>query len=274
MELARAEELLETAIAAAREAGEVICRHYRSSYDAWDKSPDNPVTTADLEADHALCTRLRAATPDFGWLSEETADSPDRLGKRCCWVVDPLDGTKEFIEGRDQFAVSVALVEDGFPLLGVVHNPATGEMFSGIAAGDATCTTAGGVRYNDEPARPLSDRGEVRSARILVSDSEVGQGMWTSYQAHLDLQQVGSAAYKLARMAVGFGDATISLKPKHEWDICAGVALVVTAGGQVTDLTGRPPRFNQPDVIVNGVVAANPTLHARLLALLSEAPRA
>lgn len=253
-------ELLNLAVAAARGAGEVIMRHYRSSYESWNKSPDNPVTSADLEADYILCTQLTDATPEYGWLSEETSDNPERLDKCCSWVVDPLDGTKEFIQGLDQFAVSIAFVEDGLPLLGVVYNPATKEMITGLVGK--------GLTYNGETPTPLSGRTDPRGARVLASDTEVKNGMWAPYQKILKIDQVGSAAYKLARVAAGFGDAYISLKPKHEWDVCAGVALVLAAGGQVTDLAGNPLRFNQPNVLVHGVVAANSTLHAQLIELV------
>jgi len=216
-------ELLNLAVAAARGAGEVIMRHYRSSYESWDKSPE-------------------------------------RLDKCCSWVVDPLDGTKEFIQGLDQFAVSIAFVKDGLPLLGVIYNPATKEMVTG--------TVGQGLTYNGETPTPLSDRVGLRGAQVLASDTEVKNGMWVPYQEILKIEQVGSAAYKLARVAAGFGDAYISLKPKHEWDVCAGVALVLAAGGRVTDLAGNPLRFNQPDVLVHGVVVANSTLHAQLIELV------
>jgi myo-inositol-1(or 4)-monophosphatase len=265
MELAQVRKLLERALSAAREAGDLIRARYRSGYQVWDKNPDNPITTADLEADRHLRTRLTAATPDAGWLSEETADDLTRLNQPCAWVVDPLDGTEEFIRGLDQFAVSVALVENGIPLLGVVHNPATHETFAAIVGGAIT--------YHDRPCQPLSGRTRLHGARVLVSDTEVREGMWTRYQESLDLEQLGSAAYKLGRVAAGLGDAYVSLKPKREWDICAGVALLLAAGGKVTDLEGEEIRFNQPEVLVNGLVAANPTLHTKLLEMLKGPPR-
>ena len=253
-------QLLKVAVSAAEAAGELIKSYYHSAYKAWDKKPDNPVTTADLAADQLLRERLTAATPDYGWLSEETRDTLERLEKRCVWVVDPLDGTKEFIEGLDEFAVSVALVQDGQPLLGVIHNPATGETIAGIVGQ--------GITYNGKTAGVMSGRVEAHGARVLASNTEVRRGMWNPYLDVFDVQEVGSAAYKLGRVAAGFGDAYISLNPKHEWDICAGVALTLAAGGRATDLSGRPFRFNRADVLVNGVVAANPALHAGLMELL------
>jgi len=254
--------LLPIVISAAQAAGEMIMTYYRSTYDSWDKSPDNPVTTADLAANRLLRQRLLDAAPGAGWLSEETEDNPERLAERRIWVVDPLDGTREFIDGQDEFSVSVAYTEDGQPRLGVIHNPATGETIAG--------TVEQGVTYNSQPAKPLSGRTEVRGARVLVSDTEVGRGMWDQHRHELALHQIGSSAYKLGLVAAGRGDAYVSLKPKREWDICAGVALILAAGGKATDLTGQPFRFNQADLEVQGVLVANPILHAGLLEMLQK----
>jgi myo-inositol-1(or 4)-monophosphatase len=260
MNLDEKRHYLELALDATRAAGEVIGNYYQSAYQAWDKKPDNPITTADLAADTLLRERLTAATPGFGWLSEETRDTPERLDQRSLWVVDPLDGTKEFIEGLDQFAVSVALVTDHQPVLGVVHNPATGEMIAGIV-GD-------GLAYNGEPVRSLSTRAQARGAEVLASNTEVRRGMWDPYLDLFQVVEVGSAAYKLGRIAAGLSDAYISLNPKNEWDIAGGIALILAAGGRVTDLRGAPLHFNQRETLVNGVVAANPTLHAGLMDVL------
>ncbi|MEN8097439.1 MAG: 3'(2'),5'-bisphosphate nucleotidase CysQ [Chloroflexota bacterium] len=254
------QELLTLAENATQRAGEVICSYYRSAYQSWDKRPDNPVTTADMEADQLLRETLTSATPDFGWLSEETRDTPERLGRRFTWVVDPLDGTKEFIQGLDQFAVSVALVDNGQPLLGVVYNPATKEMF--------TSSIEQGVQLNGHAAQAFSSRQDPNGASVLASNTEIQRGMWEPYTDKFKVVEVGSAAYKLARVAAGMGDAYISLNPKNEWDICAGTALVLSAGGTVTDLSGAPLRFNQERTLVQGLVAANSTLHRGIVDLI------
>ncbi len=254
------DRLLSVAVSAAQAAGEVILDCDRSTCRSWDKAKDSPVTEADLAADELLRTRLAAATPECGWLSEETVDTPDRLIRTCVWVVDPLDGTREFIEGLDEFAVSVALVERGLPLLGVVHNPATKETMAGIVGQ--------GLAYNGAGGRSMSERTRARDAQVLVSSTEIKSGMWTTHEEMLDLRPLGSAAYKLGRVAAGFADAYVSLKPKHEWDVCAGVALVLAAGGRVTDLSGHDLQFNQADVQIRGIVSANPTLHANLMDVL------
>ena len=126
---------LKSAIDAAKEAGSIIMEYYKSKYEIRDKSYHNPVTTADHAADKYLRETLTKAYPNYGWLSEETVDSAERLECSRTWVVDPLDGTKEFIEGVDHFVVSVALVEDGEPVVGVLYNPASDELFT-AAKGD------------------------------------------------------------------------------------------------------------------------------------------
>lgn len=254
------EKLLWAAVSAAQAAGEVILDCDRSTCQSWDKAIDNPVTEADLAADELLRARLVAVTPECGWLSEETVDTPDRLNSTCVWVVDPLDGTREFIEGLDEFAVSVALVDRGLPMLGVVHNPATKETIAGIAGQ--------GVAYNGVERGAVSKCAEAADAHVLVSSTEIKSGMWTPYEDVLDLRPLGSAAYKLGRVAAGFADAYVSLKPKHEWDVCAGVFLVLAAGGRVTDLSGHDLQFNRADVKIGGIVSANPALHASLMDVL------
>jgi myo-inositol-1(or 4)-monophosphatase len=254
------ERLLAAAVSAAQAAGEVILDCDRSTCRSWDKSVDNPVTEADLAADELLRARLAAVAPECGWLSEETVDAPDRFGSACVWVVDPLDGTREFIEGLDEFAVSVALVGVGSPLLGVVHNPATRETIAGIVGQ--------GVAYNGSERGAVSECTEATDARVLVSNTEIKSGMWSPYEDVLDLRPLGSAAYKLGRVAAGFADAYVSLKPKHEWDVCAGAALVLATGGRVTDLRGHELRFNRADVKIRGIVSANPALHASLMDVL------
>ena len=123
--------LLENSIEITQQAGREIMRYFRAAYTVVDKSPDNPVTDADLAADEFLKNMLVKLLPEAGWLSEESADDSSRLEKRLCWVVDPLDGTKEFVMGIPEFTVSVALVDEGTPLLGVIHNPVSGETVYG-----------------------------------------------------------------------------------------------------------------------------------------------
>lgn len=257
---------LEAALAAAKDAayaaGRVLMSYYTSRYEILQKAEDHPVTTADLEANAVLHDRLLAAFPEAGWLSEESRDNPERLEKDWIWVVDPLDGTKEFIEGIDEFAVSIALVRGHEPVLAVTYNPA--------ADIRVHCVRDGGTFANESPVR-LAQRTTLEGARTLASRSETKRGLFEPFEQLLDVRPTGSVAYKLAQVASGESDITFSLAPKSEWDICAGVMLAQESGATVTDLEGKPFLFNQRDTLRNGVIAASPVLYPALFELIKQA---
>lgn len=202
------------------------------------------------DADHALDQALRETLPseDEGWLSEETADDRVRLQRRRVWVVDPLDGTQEFVAGIPEWCISIGLVEDGQPVAGGLCNPATGEQFLG--------SVGGGVTLNGRPVK-VCERQDLQGAEVLASRSEVRRGEWEDPQAPFRVRPVGSVAYKLALVAAGLSDATWTLSPKHEWDVAAGAALVLAAGGEVRTLGWQAPTFNRPDPWLSGLVATS-----------------
>lgn len=218
-----------------------------------------PVTEADRAVDQVLARIL--PREGEGWLSEESQDDPSRLSRHRVWAVDPLDGTKEFVEGIPEWCVSVGLVEDGRAVAGGIANPATGEIVLG-ALGH-------GVTYNGRPAR-VSDRKSVEGAVVLASRSEVSRGDWERYRdAPFTVKPMGSVAYKMALVAAGLADATWTLAPKHEWDVAAGVALVLAAGGHARTLDGSPLVFNQPRPWLSGLAAYPEALAAGLAASLT-----
>jgi myo-inositol-1(or 4)-monophosphatase len=257
---ARARER-EVAIQAARAAGAIVLGYYESGVPVAAKGPDDPVTKADLEANARIHTLVAAAFPDDGWLSEETADSTARLARRRVWVVDPLDGTKEFIAHIPEFCVCIALVEDGRPVVGVEYNPAADRLYVAVRGE--------GTTVNGAPAR-VSTTASVPDAVVLASRSEDKRGEWDAFKPRLHVKLTGSVAFKLAELSTGSGDATFTLTPKNEWDVCAGSLLVEEAGGTVTDLDGRPLVFNQPKTLRPGMIATNGVLHAGLLRLIDE----
>jgi myo-inositol-1(or 4)-monophosphatase len=210
------------------------------------KGAAGPVT----DADHAIDAVLRATLPRAGegWLSEETADDPRRLDCRRVWVVDPLDGTKEFVLGIPEWAISVALVEDGRAVAGGIVNPVTGETFVGAIGR--------GLLLNDRPAQVRTE-SRLAEALVLASRSEVGRGEWEGLGGAFALVPMGSVAYKMARVAAGLADATWTLVPKSEWDVAAGCALVVAGGGRVRMPSGEEPRFNQARPLFPGFVATS-----------------
>jgi myo-inositol-1(or 4)-monophosphatase len=235
---------------AAIEAGGLILGYFKADYEIKDKGYHNPVTTADHAADSRLKEILISAKPDYGWLSEETIDSPERLTKERVWVVDPLDGTKEFIEGVPHFAVSIGLVENGTPIVGVLYNPVTGETF--------TAAQGEGAQLNGEPIQ-CATKDNVGDMVILNSRSETRRGLWEPFDGTFgELRAIGSVAYKLGLTAAGKADIFASLRPKNEWDICAGNCIINEAGGKLIDLYGNPRQYNLEKTILKpGLIAGD-----------------
>jgi myo-inositol-1(or 4)-monophosphatase len=215
--------------------------------------------TTDLEANRILHEVLLGGRPEYGWLSEETKDTLERLAKERLWVVDPIDGTNSFVEGYPEFAISVALVDRGRAVVGVVLNPATAEMFHAVAGG--------GAFLNGEPIRvsAADDTAEVR--RIAASRWEMARGELDHFTAPWEVSPLGSTAYKMAKVADGSVDVFISAGPKNEWDVAGAAVIVTEAGGRVTGPTGAELRYNQPNPAWRGVVATNGVLHDAVLAM-------
>lgn len=246
-------ELLELTIGAARSAGAILLQEAARGFEVRSKGTDDPVTPADLAADSCLRETLLNACPGYGWLSEETADTPERLACERVWIVDPMDGSREFVQRLPEYTVSVALAERGIPLIGVVHNPASGEVFAAIRKGGAFLN---GHRVFCTEVTDLGD------AVASVSRSQVRRGGIQPWQKLLrEARHVGSMAYRLALVAAGRCDLSFSTRAKNEWDVCAGDLLVREAGAEMRDRAGRIRTYNQPDTLLRGgLVAANAAL--------------
>lgn len=252
---------LQIAVDAAKKASEAILEIYRRPVvESVEKANDKgPLTEADLASNEILIDALRTAFPDDGLLSEETKDSPERLGKSRVWIIDPIDGTREFTEKTPQFVVSIGLAVDGAPAVGVLLNPATGELFTGIVGGEAT--------YNGA-ACTVTPNATLEGARLLVSASEHKKGWFDHLKGTCDLQPVGSVAYKFGLVAAGKAEATFTPKPRNEWDLLGGVACLVAAGGKGTDGKGVDYTFNRPDPLHIGVAGSNGALHPEIMKLI------
>jgi myo-inositol-1(or 4)-monophosphatase len=218
----------------------------------------DPVTEADRALDAVL--RQELLREGEGWLSEESVDDPIRLQRSRVWVVDPLDGTREFVKGIPEFCVSIGFVENGRPVAGGIYNPATDETFLG--------SIDSGVTYNGKPSQP-SQRKTLDGALVLASRSEVKRGEWKPFEnGPVTIRPMGSVAYKLALVSAGLADITFTLTPKNEWDVVAGAALVQSAGGFVSTLDKAPLTANHRDPLLSGLLASGPFLKDQLLALV------
>jgi len=247
---------LDVAVWLALKAGEALRRHAAKGISIGRKAHGEIVTPADREIDALVSQGLRAEFPGDAVYSEESADSPARLSSRRVWIVDPIDATSDYAKGGKEHCVSIGLAIDGAPVLGVVYNPARDELFAGCEGEGVSC--------NGKTVHP-SAVSRLTDAVVEVSRKEWMRGL-DQREAAFDVRPTASMAYKLARVAAGLSDGAFSFKRRREWGTCAGVALVLAAGGRATLLDGRQPVFNrtagEPPV---GLVASPSGLHASLL---------
>lgn len=253
---------LSTLLQAMEEAGKAILTLQKTNFTISKKVNNDIVTQADLIANDILREHLLKSFPNDGWLSEESVDDAHRLTRERVWVVDPIDGTKEFAESVPEYAISVALVEKGIPIVSSVYNPAANELFYAVKGEGAWLN-----HHRINCINHLSN-----DFLFLASRSEYKRGEWNRFEEHYEVKQVGSIAYKLALIASGYADATFSLGPKNEWDVAAGVLLVIEAGGKVSNKEREQILFNRQDVKVNGIIATSSTCYEQVLSLIERMP--
>lgn len=254
---------------AALEAGRVVLPAFGRDHVVDHKSPSQPVTAADLEADALLRSLITGERPDDGWLSEETADAPDRLRRDRVWIVDPIDGTGSFIAGIPEFTISIALAVAGHAQVGAVFNPVSGELFYAERGRGAWLEAP--AEAEDARLTRLRVGDGSGSSVLLASRAELAAGEFATF-GEWSVEPRGSTAYKLAGVAAGRGTAFFSRGPKSEWDVCAGALIVEEAGGRVTDLAGEPLRYNRADPAVDGILATSGVGHDALLRRIGALP--
>lgn len=241
------ERLADRVGAIAAEAAAVAMARVGSDMRRWEKAPGQIVCDVDLAVDALLRDRLGALLPDAGWLSEETADNADRLAARRVWVVDPIDGTRDYLRGRPGWAVSVALIEDGQPVIGVLAAPARGEHWTAVAGEGAYCGT---VRVR------ASGRTEIAGARVPAD------ALARADRDFVAVAKPNSIALRMAMVAAGEADLLATLRWGHEWDIAAAVLIAREGGAAVSDALGRPLSFNTPRGQAYGILVTAPGIHA------------
>lgn len=262
------ERLLQEILAIADTAGARAMAYWtpgRAYTNHWEKQPGEVVSDADLLVDSLLREQLGALLPDAAWLSEESAETAQRSAADRAWVVDPIDGTRDFVRGRSGWAISIGLIEHGMPVIGVLVAPARGERWWALRGGGAW---RNGMRLE------VGGRTSLAGARVPIDDL---RGIDVPYTV---VDKPNSIALRMAMVAANEADLVAGLRRGAEWDIAAAALIAQEAGARVTDALGRPIRFNKPDPTVIGLLCAVPALHdaglgrlrARALHLLGDEP--
>jgi myo-inositol-1(or 4)-monophosphatase len=241
---------------AAVEAGELAQRLRARGLTTEYKLGGSPVTNADLAADALLTTRLREARPDYGWLSEETADDPSRCAARRLFVVDPIDGTRSFLRDRPWWVVSIAVVDGTRPTAGVVFAPQLGETYAATAGGGATLN---GAPIHASAATAVAGCGMVGDPKMFAHPA------WPQPWPDMRIKARNSTAYRMCLVAAGEFDATLAMAPKHDWDLAAADLIAIEAGAFVGDHLGRPFAYNGPNPRQPSLVCAAPGIAPLIL---------
>lgn len=243
----------------AAEAGALALARWTDDFARWEKSPGNPVSDIDLEVNALIKARLTAIDAAAGWLSEETADNPDRLACNRLWVVDPIDGTRDYLRGRPGWAVSIALVDGGVPIVGVLDAPARHEQWRAVLGGGATrngVTIAAGSRTEFIGSRVPTDQLPRNDADLVMVDKP------------------NSIALRIGMVAADEADLVATLRWGFEWDIAAAALIATEAGAKVSDAFGNMIAFNTPSAQAFGLLATTPGIHAAAVDRLADRAKA
>lgn len=246
---------------AALEAGEIACRYFRADPQVWEKGEGaGPVTEADLAVNDMLHQRLLDARPGYGWLSEETDDDPARLDQETVFIIDPIDGTRAFVEGGKHWGHSLAIAHKGEITAAVVFMPVIEQLY--------TASQGQGAMANGAPMQ-ISPRRHITGATVLANKANFAADYWPYGQPDMKRTFRSSLAYRLALVAEGAFDAMLTLRPTWEWDIAAGALLVAEAGGHMTSQVGEEITFNTASAKAAGVLAGPQALTRALKDALS-----
>lgn len=244
---------------AMHEAGDIARRYFNGNLKSWEKKPGDPVSEADLALDTHFKEKLTAARPDYGWLSEETADDKARLEKSRVWIIDPIDGTRSFIAGKPEFTICAALVEDGKPVLGIVYNPILEEYYEAIYGQ--------GAKLNGDLIT-CSDKADLTDSKLIASRKSFEWHGWLDDVKGASFSHVNSIAYRMVKVASRHAHASLSLTEKSDWDIAAADIILSEAGGITTTARGEKLVYNRKFVNQKNVISAGMKFHPQLINLL------
>lgn len=247
--------LLDSAI---KKAGEIARAHSLRAVESWAKHDGSPVSEADLAVDSFLKNTLCDARPDYGWLSEETADDETRLSRQRVWIVDPIDGTKSFLAGTRDWCVVAALIEKGRPILARVYNPMTAQIYA--------AEIGKGARLNGQPVKS-SRISRIEQAKVMAHKGVFTSDKWANPLPDIRIDTIASLSLRLCQVVSGAVDGTLATGEKFNWDLAAGDLLIKEAGGKVSDLSGKGFSYDKPGTKQpNGLLAAGVPLYDKLLA--------
>lgn len=247
---------------AAQAAGEIGLRYFRKDPEVWTKGKDSPVSEADLAIDRYLHKTLLDARPDYGWLSEETEDNEERLSRDCVFIVDPIDGTRGFIQETENWVISIAIVEKGRPVVGVLYGPVLKKLYVAFEGGGATCN---GEVINPADGKELSEGEFAIPARIA---DHIQEKLKTQM---MRARHIHSLAYRIALVADGGLAGTIARPSAKDWDVAAADIILKEAGGVFLDLDGRSPVYNRPSVDHQWLIASGQSIQIPLKNALARA---
>ena len=238
------------------EAGKLALKWFKKDPEQWKKDDGSLVSKADIEINDLLNKLLKNKNPEFGWLSEENEDDRSRLNKKITFVVDPLDGTKAFLEGKKEFSISVAIVKNGLPISGIVFSPSTGEMFEAEK-------NKGSWKNNKKVI--ISNYNRLEKCKMIAFKPMFSHPAWKEPWPKMDVENRNSIAYRMALVASGQYDAMMALNSKNDWDIAAGDLLISESGGVVTLHTNKKIIYNTENIKKPSVIGTNKSIHEKII---------
>jgi len=238
------------------EAGKLALKWFKKDPEQWKKDDGSLVSKADIEINDLLNKLLKNKNPEFGWLSEENEDDRSRLNKKITFVVDPLDGTKAFLEGKKEFSISVAIVKNGLPISGIVFSPSTGEMFEAEK-------NKGSWKNNKKVI--ISKYNRLEKCKMIAFKPMFSHPAWKEPWPKMDVENRNSIAYRMALVASGQYDAMMALNSKNDWDIAAGDLLISESGGIVTLHTNKKIIYNTENTKKPSVIGTNKAIHEKII---------
>jgi len=238
------------------EAGKLALKWFKKDPEQWKKDDGSLVSKADIEINDLLNKLLKNKNPEFGWLSEENEDDRSRLNKKITFVVDPLDGTKAFLEGKKEFSISVAIVKNGLPISGIVFSPSTGEMFE--------AEKNKGSWKNNKKVK-ISNYNRLEKCKMIAFKPMFSHPAWKEPWPKMDVENRNSIAYRMALVASGQYDAMMALNSKNDWDIAAGDLLISESGGIVTLHTNKKIIYNTENTKKPSVIGTNKAIHEKII---------